>query len=79
MKHIEQLPSSKNLSEAHREILTKHDIIMALSNRCVHQGWLRQSKKSKTSKDSYNARRSKQNACYVTNKNIAPSKITDDR
>ena len=29
----------------------------------------------KTSKDSYNTRRSKQNSWYVTNKNIVPSKI----
>ena len=35
---LEQFPSSKNLSEAHRAILTNHSIIMALSNRCVQQG-----------------------------------------
>ena len=33
--------------------------------------------KSKQRKDSYNTRRSKQNSYHVTNKNIAPSKITD--
>jgi hypothetical protein len=33
--------------------------------------------KSKQSKDSYNTRRSKQNTYHVTNKIIAPSKITD--
>ena len=32
---LEQFHSSKNLSEAHRAILTNHSIIMALSNRCV--------------------------------------------
>ena len=35
--------------------------------------------KIKQSKDSYNTRRSKKNSWYVTNKNIAPSKITDGR
>ena len=35
---LEQFHSSKNLSEAHREILTNHSIIMALSNSCVQQG-----------------------------------------
>jgi hypothetical protein len=33
--------------------------------------------KSKQSKDSYNTWHSKQNTYHVTNKNIAPSKITD--
>ena len=42
---LEQFHSSKNLSEAHRAILTNHSIIMALSNRCVQQGWLWQTKK----------------------------------
>ena len=31
------------------------------------------------SKDSYHARRSKQNTYHVVNKNIAPSKVTDRR
>ena len=42
---LEQFHSSKNLSEAHRAILTNHSIIMAFSNRCVQQGRLRQTKK----------------------------------
>ena len=46
---LEQFHSSKklseNLSEAHRAILTNHSIIMALSNRCVQQVCLRQTKK----------------------------------
>ena len=35
---LEQFHSSKNLSQAHRAILTNHSITMALSNRCVPQG-----------------------------------------
>ena len=35
---LEQFHSSKNLSEAHKAILTNHSIIMAFSNRCVQQG-----------------------------------------
>ena len=58
---LEQFHSSKNLSEAHRAILTNHSIILALTNRCVQQGYLTQTK-SKTSKDSYNTRRSNQNS-----------------
>ena len=42
---LEQFHSSKNLSQAHRAILTNHSIIMALSNRCVKQEWLWQTKK----------------------------------
>jgi len=36
---LEQFHSSKNLSEAYRAILTNHSIILALSNRCVQQGY----------------------------------------
>ena len=42
---LEQFHSSKNLSEAYRAILTNHSIILALSNRCVQQGKMTQSKK----------------------------------
>ena len=35
---LEQFPSSKNLSEAHKAILTNHNIIMDLSTSCVQQG-----------------------------------------
>ena len=34
---LEQFHSSKNLSEAHRAILTNHNIILTLPNRCVQQ------------------------------------------
>ena len=37
---LEQFHSSKNLSDAYRAILRNHGIILALSNRCVHQGYL---------------------------------------
>ena len=37
---LEQFYSSESLSEAYRAILTNHSIILALSNRCVHQGYL---------------------------------------
>ena len=37
---LEQFHSSKNLSKAYRAILTNHSIILALSNRCVQQGYL---------------------------------------
>ena len=37
---LEEFHSSKNLSEAYRAILTNHSIILALSNRCVQQGYL---------------------------------------
>ena len=36
---LEQFHSSKNLSGEYREILTNHSIILALSNRCVQQGY----------------------------------------
>ena len=43
---LEQFHSSKKkLSEAYRAILTNHSIILALSNRCVQQGYLTQNKK----------------------------------
>ena len=35
---LEQFHSSIFLSEAHRAILKKHSIILALSNRCFQQG-----------------------------------------
>ena len=35
---LEQFPSSKNLSDAHRAVLSNQTIIMAPSNRCVQQG-----------------------------------------
>ena len=38
---LEQFHSSKNLSEAHRAILTNHSIIWALPNRCVQQGYIK--------------------------------------
>ena len=41
---LEQFHSSKKLSEAQRAILSNHSIILALSNRCVQQGLLRQTK-----------------------------------
>ena len=37
---VEQFHGSKNLSEAHRAILTNHSIILAPSNRCFQQGYL---------------------------------------
>ena len=37
---VEQFHGSIFLSEAHTTILTNHIIIMALSNRCVQQGYL---------------------------------------
>ena len=42
---LEQFHSSKNLSEAQRAIPTNHSIILALSDRCVQQGYLWQTKK----------------------------------
>ena len=42
---LEQFHSLKNLSEAWRAILTNHSVILALSNRCVQQGYLWQNKK----------------------------------
>ena len=47
---LEQFHSSNFLSEAHRAILTNHSIILALSNRCVQQGYLWQTKKKKQAK-----------------------------
>ena len=77
-EELEQFHSSKNLSEAYRAILTNHSIIW-LSQIGVSSKDRWDKLKSKTSKDSYNTRCSKQNSWYVTNKNIAPSKITDGR
>mgnify|MGYP005843352537 CR=1 FL=1 len=42
---LEQFHCSKNLSEAQRAIPTNHSIILALSDRCVQQGYLWQTKK----------------------------------
>jgi hypothetical protein len=71
---LEQLPSSKNLSEAQRAILTNHDNVW-LSQANVFRGDDCDKLKSKQSKDSYNTRCSKQNSYHVTNKNIVSSRI----
>ena len=73
---LEQFHSSKNWSEAYRAILTNHSIIY-LTQIGVSSKDTCDKLKSKTSKDSNNTRRSKQNTWYVMNKNRAPSKITD--
>ncbi len=69
---LEQFYSSKSLSEAHRAILTNHSMIVALSQIGVYS---KDTKEKLTNKASKDTRRSKQNTWYVTNKNIAPSKI----
>ena len=75
---LEQLPSSKNLSEAHR-VFYQIMMIVWLSQIGVSSKDDCDKLKSKQSKDLYHTRRSKQNTYHVMNKNIASSKITDGR
>jgi len=58
---LEQFHSSIFLSEAHKAIISNHSIILA-SQIGVSSKYTCDKLRSKTSKDSYNTRRSKQNS-----------------
>ena len=58
---LEQFYSSKSLSEAYRAILTNHSIILALSNRCVQQGY--KGKTNKQNKQRYKMLQAKLMIC----------------
>ena len=73
---LEQLPSSKDLSEANRVFL-QIMINVLLSQIIVSSKDDCQKLERKQNKDSYNTGHSKQNSYHVMNKNIAPCKITD--
>ena len=68
---LEQYHGSKNLSEVYEQ--AQHNFW--LSQKGVSGKDSKLKTQSKISKDSYHTRRSKQNSYYVTNKNIASSKI----
>ena len=71
----QKLYNSKDISEAHRVFLIISESCLSLSKGVYIKDYCGKLK----SKDSNHKRRSKQNTYHVVNKNIAPSKVTDER
>ena len=71
----QKLYNSKDISEAHRVFIIISESCVSLSKGVYSKNDCGKLK----SKNSNHTRRSKQNTYHAANKNIAPSKVTDER